>query len=401
MVDFEPLLIRWEMAGLLDEETTSRIRVYENRQKRPAGLGWLGIVALTLGTILASCGVLLFVSAHWDELSPGARYVVVIGVVAAFHLAGAFFHDSYRGVSTALHAVGTISTGVAIALVGQIFNIQEHWPTAILLWALASAVGWVLLNDQAQEILTLLLLPAWILSEFSFHADNRIGEFVYQGRFLVVWAVLYLTIFQGTRRLAVRGVLFGAATIAGVTGIVLLLGGWGTWSAEQGFLPLGTRLWAWTVIALLPLFISCFRPLKCFIPVCVALLFSLALPSCTRTWTEYYNDHGIGPYTHPVIRTGPNLVAQVLVAAFAVFICWWGVRRLSRALVDLGIVAFAVAVGWFYFSDVYDEAGRSLWLIGLGVLFLAGGWALEEARRGILVHMKQKGIWQRGAHEAP
>jgi uncharacterized membrane protein len=75
------------------------------------------------------------------------------------------------------------------------------------------------------------------------------------------------------------------------------------------------------------------------------------------------------------------------VAAFAVFIIWWGVRQASRALVNLGIVGFAIAVAWFYFSDIFDKVGRSLGLIGLGVLFLAGGWVLEKTRRGLLQHM--------------
>ncbi len=61
-------------------------------------------------------------------------------------------------------------------------------------------------------------------------------------------------------------------------------------------------------------------------------------------------------------------------------ICW-GVRQTSRALVNLGIVYFAIAVTWFYFSNIFDKVGRSLGLIGLGILFLAGGWALEKTRR--------------------
>ena len=73
--------------------------------------------------------------------------------------------------------------------------------------------------------------------------------------------------------------------------------------------------------------------------------------------------------------------------AFAVFVIWWGVRQASRALVNLGIVGFAIAVVWFYFSDIFDKVGRSLGLIGLGVLFLAGGWALEKTRRGLLGRM--------------
>jgi hypothetical protein len=39
---------------------------------------------------------------------------------------------------------------------------------------------------------------------------------------------------------------------------------------------------------------------------------------------------------------------------------------------------------WFYFSSVMDKLGRSLGLIMLGVLFLAGGWALEHTRRKLI-----------------
>jgi TRAP-type C4-dicarboxylate transport system permease small subunit len=87
------------------------------------------------------------------------------------------------------------------------------------------------------------------------------------------------------------------------------------------------------------------------------------------------------------VQTSPNLLAHALVAAFAVFLCWWGVRLLSRARVNLGIVGFAAAVLWFYFSDIYNDHERALGLIGLGVLFLAGGWALEKMRRRILARM--------------
>ncbi len=75
--------------------------------------------------------------------------------------------------------------------------------------------------------------------------------------------------------------------------------------------------------------------------------------------------------------------------------------RHRRALVNLGIVGFAVAVAWFYFSDIFDKVGRSLGLIGLGILFLAGGWALEKMRRRILAGMDSTGqSTEKAAEEA-
>src|ERR1035438_3003828 len=252
MADFESHLTRWQSAGLLDAEMARRIRAYESEQKKPAGLRWQVIVVLILGAILLAGGVALFVSAHWDKIGPGARFAVVLGMVSLFHLGGSWARKRFRVLSTALHAVGTLSTGAAIALVGQIFNIEEPWPAAVLMWALAALAGWILLHDEAQQTLTLLLFPAWLISEFSYYAEGHIGENVYQGRFLIAWAILYLTFFLGSKRRIVQGILFAVGAIAAVTGVVVLLDGWSSWG-NQTYLSLGTRTWGWVFIAVLPL----------------------------------------------------------------------------------------------------------------------------------------------------
>jgi len=254
-----------------------------------------------------------------------------------------------------------------------------------LLWAIAAAAGWILLQDEAQQILTLLLFPAWILSEFSFAAEGHIGETVYAGRFLIVWAVLYLTFFIGSKRKVVQGILFAAATISVLVGIVILLEGWPSWG-QQTYLPFGTRVWGWIDIAVVPLCIAIIRLRKSMVPVAIAIVFSIDLPWCQRIWTQHFDFENVHT---TYIRNEPNLAAHILVAAFAVFIIWWGVRQASKVLVNLGIVGFAIAVGWFYFSDIFDKVGRSLGLIGLGILFLAGGWALEKARRRLIDRMGQ------------
>ena len=389
MADIEALLTRWQSAGVLDTDAARRIRAWELEQAGGAGqrskhLGWQGMVALILGAIILACGVILFVSAHWEELGPGARFGLVLTLVGAFHLAGALTRRAWPGLGSALHAVGTVSTGAAIALTGQIFNIQEHWPGAVLLWAVAALFGWILLGDEAQQTLTMLLFPAWICSEMADAMQDHIGQPIFIGRLLAVWAILYLTVLLDSRRKAVQGILFAAAAIAGVAATVLLLEGWRSWSESQTLAPLGVRVWAWVAIALLPLLFAFFRPAKSFIPVCTAIGYALALPWCSR---KVVDNIDYGTYHQTDQYSVPNLAAHALVALFAVFLIWWGVRRASRALVNLGIGWFAIAVGWFYFSDIFDKVGRSLGLIGLGVLFLVGGWALERMRRRLISHM--------------
>jgi uncharacterized membrane protein len=432
MADFESLLTRWQTAGILDGATVRHIRAWESEQKRPAGLRWQVIVVLILGAILLACGVALFVSAHWDQIGPGARFAVVLGMVSLFHLGGSWARKRFRVLSTALHTVGTLSTGAAIALVGQIFNIQEHWPAAVLMWALAALAGWILLHDEAQQTLTLLLFPAWLLSEFSYYAEGHIGENVYIGRFLIAWAVLYLTFFLGSKRRIVQGILFAVAAITATVGTGLLLMGWHSWG-DQTYLPLGLRTWGWVFIAVLPLLFAVFKLFKSVIPVAVAIGFSIALPWCQRIWMEHgsyqnyvYNEPNLAAHAlvaifcvfiiwwgflrtyYALIGLGivwfsaavgwfyfsnifgdlsRALISQALEAATALFVIWWGVRLASKVLVNLGIVGFAFVVGWFYFSDIMDKLGRSLGLIGLGILFLAGGWVLERTRRKLVAGM--------------
>jgi uncharacterized membrane protein len=405
----ESQLKRWEAAGLLDASTAARIRDHElayaeatgaaavksesatarvdTRIATQSAMAWQGVTALVLGAILLACGVVLFVSAHWDEMGRGARFALVLAMVGVFHVGGGLTRDKYYGLGTALHAVGTIATGAAIALTGQIFNINEHWPAAVLMWAIAALAGWALLRDQAQQTLALLLAPAWMLSEFGYHAEGHIGASAYAGRMLLVWAILYITFFVETQRKVVQGVLFAVSVVASITGVILMLDSWTSWSSGQTFLPFSLRVWMWIAIAAVPLAVAAFHGHKGLTPIAAAVVLTIAQPWCYRLVTQTYNyGNGNTQTWHHII---PNLAAHALVAGFTVFLCWWGVRLVSRLLVNLGIVAFAITVGWFYFSDILDKFGRSLGLIGLGVLFLAGGWALEKVRRRIVARMAE------------
>ena len=375
MQGYERYLVRWRSAGLLDEATEAAIRGYEEADAAPSGRRWQVIVALILGGILLGAGVFLFVAAHWDEVSPGARLTLVMAILVLFHGLGIATQERFHGFATTMHALGTLSSGAAIALVGQIFNMQEHWPTAVLLWALCAVVGWWLLGDEFQQTAALLLAPAWLISEWSYRAESYSGTDVFLFRMVAIIAAAYLTVFLRSRRRIVCWILFAVACVALLTATEVLSDGW-RWSYygyghNWGFLPVGLRVMAYAVmlIAIVGAWAANRRSL---IPVSAIAAMAMLEPWLHKSWIDQVDRS---------FHQEPRMLLYVLVAAVCVLLAWWGVREASKAVVNFAIVSFALTVMWFYSSDLMDKLGRSLGLIVLGVLFLAGGWALEKMRR--------------------
>jgi uncharacterized membrane protein len=95
-----------------------------------------------------------------------------MAMMAGFHLAGGALMPRFRALGLSLHAIGTVARGGGIYLAGQIFNLEEHWPGGILLWAIGAVLSWLVLRDWLQATLSALLVPAWIASEWSVRAGH-------------------------------------------------------------------------------------------------------------------------------------------------------------------------------------------------------------------------------------
>lgn len=385
MQAFERYLGRWRGAGLIDAETESAIRAFEVAEERPAGRRWQVIIALVCGVILFLAGLLLFVAAHWEDVSPWSRLALVLGLLALLHVAGLAARERFAGFATAMHALGTLAVGAALAVVGQTFNLAEHWPTSVLLWALAAVAGWWLLGDEFQQTLALLLLPAWVISEWEYRVDAYDGAGVYLARIVAVLAVVYLTAFLHSRRRGLFGLLFAVSGVALAVSIGTLGNGWiyRYPGPHWGLLPFGYRLLA-LLMMLATLAVAWWRSRPSVAPVLVTAAIAFALP-----WAQTRVEEGFGG-NWPHSET--SLAGYAMVAMGCLFLAWWGVRQRSKALVNYGMAAFALTVMWFYFSNLMDKLGRSLGLVVLGVLFLAGGWMLETMRRRMMGAIASGGV---------
>jgi uncharacterized membrane protein len=369
MSDWNAWLTRWADAGLIDATAAARIRDYETEHAGSHKFRWPVMVAIAFGALMVGGGVLLFVAAHWDALSPAARFAIVLSMVGGFHVAGALVGDGVPGLSAALHAVGTVALGAGISLGGQIFNLDEHWPSGILVWAVGAAGAWLVLRQTPQAVLLAILVPAWLLSEWSvvvrYRFDWMTTAVPAAGAFMT--ALTYFTLAGPGRRTGWQRALQWVGGIALPLAAVLLAvasaRNWLTRDMTES-LSLTARIVGWVVALGLPLALAVIARKTQAWPFVLAAVWTVVLLFLERAIDT------VALYPWWVIGAG-GLVA-------------WGIHDGRSERVNMGAAIFAATVVAFYFSEVMDKLGRSASLIGLGLLFLAGGWALERLRRRLV-----------------
>jgi hypothetical protein len=102
-----------------------------------------------------------------------------------------------------------------------------------------------------------------------------------------------------------------------------------------------------------------------------------------QSWPMLAWGAGIGLQVF-VASKGMPILSHLIAGLASVSLAGWGVAELRKERVNLGLAGFAVTVLSFHFSYIADAINRSLGLIVLGVLFLAGGWQLERLRRRLM-----------------
>jgi uncharacterized membrane protein len=356
---WEQVLSRWQEAGLVDAESAARIREFELRDSGSTRPRWPAIAAVSFGSIMLIAGVLLFVSAHWDQLAPSTRFAMVLLMVAIFHLGGAFAASRMEPLAIALHGIGTATLGAGIYLSGQIFNMSEHWPAAILMWAVGAWIGWALRRDWVQLSFAALLTPAWIGAEWidAHSVNDPFAERILAQAFLLL-AITYFSAANSKALVWIGGLgLFPWA-------LAVILG------REIYSVKKDETVLAYFAAYALPLTAAFLLRRKAAWVNAIWAVWVLILSVITRISSNT-----------PVLYLWCGLGAAGMVA--------WGMYEHRGERVNLGMAGFAITVLCFYFSAVMDKLGRSESLIGLGVVFLAGGWALEKVRRRLVARLRE------------
>lgn len=373
---WERHLDRWQSQGLLDPQTADRIRQFEAVAATGPGGRWLQWVAWGLGSFLVGAGVLLLVSTAWNDLSPVARLSVIMAGIAAVHLAGAAVAGRWPLAADVLHFTGTFGLGPAIFTAGDVFGMSGGFARAVLLWTLGTAVAWRVTRETAYAVMVAVLVPVWLSGEWLAFANQVSIDSVLVievGWFLA--CVAYMTVPAAGPRTVRRALCWtGRILFLPISAFLAARAAHrienlsGTWVLPP--LPdpsMALQVGGWATALLLPLAVAwVLRGKRAWMNLAMA------------AWAVVLATMPLG---------SPKLAVYGWLALGAIALVAWAVREADVVRLNLGVAAFAMIVLAFYFDSVMGQVGRSLSLIGLGVLFLLGGYTLERVRRRMVSHV--------------
>jgi uncharacterized membrane protein len=377
-MSWEKDLQRWIDANLIDTATAERIRQFEETSGK-GRMRWPAMLAIGFGAVMLCAGILLFVSAHWDQLSPAQRFILVLSMVALFHIVAGLLGSKVPAMGVALHVAGTASLGAGVYLAGQIFNLEEHWPGGIMMWAAGAVLAWLVLRQWPQALLAAVLIPSWIGGEWDLatEAYRGSGSIAAQGFLLLAIFYMSATPREPNRALRTGLVWIGALSLLPLlTTLMVLSEGHGSfyWTQGHPYLPMHLRVLGYAAAYAPILALAVYLRKKDSVAMFAVSLWIVVLAAVCRV------EH---------LEKSPWLYLWMAVGAFA--LCYWGVRENHKLFINYGTVIFAMDVIGFYFSSILDKLGRSAGLILLGVIFLAGGWILNRVRADLIARASAAG----------
>ena len=395
-------LAKWLRDGLISSELAAELGDTLSDEEQQARTNKLIRLLVGVGAVLIGGGLLLFISSHWDSQSP-IRRVGLLMLVFALVVGAAAVADRQRLETTGrgLWFLASITVGVNIFLLGQIFNLPLNYWQGTLLWMIAAlAMGWAS-PSAAQGWLVValgLLTVGWISVPSS--------QFFDQGAFL--WEP------GGVRPLLA---LVGLALVAGST----VVGSTDFEFLRQPSKALGVLLiavpvtvstfhpvvftWIWEMdarwfhlilgagCAALIAFAAWLRPnplLTWALPVLGVLLVVLLIqvdfgPDPPYSIDEFDSSSWLA---EPVARSEWVMGLYTgVVFALALGTVIAGQRFREAALVNVGLAVVAILTMAIYIGRIAGALPTSIAVLIGGILLVAGAVLLERKRRDLIAEV--------------
>ncbi|MFE5323295.1 DUF2157 domain-containing protein [Paenibacillus sp. NPDC056579] len=173
--------LRWVERDIVTREQYERILLlYEDKKHA------IGILPI-LGSILVGLGILSFVAANWQDIPQLARLAMVILLMVSFYGGGEVFRRrEHEKLGTALTALGYISFGAGIVLVGQMFHLVAYDITSFVIWGTAGILLTYIVRSRFIYLLSLL-----VFTIAQYYSTTEFHQFSYAGFALMIAGLGY------------------------------------------------------------------------------------------------------------------------------------------------------------------------------------------------------------------
>ena len=383
-------------AGLITPEQQAAI-IEHFHLNAPQHRRWLLLSLCGLAGALILAGIIMLISANWQQIPALVKMGAGMAMLVAFWVAWAALRNSRPVVAEVCGFLGAGMWLADIALYGQIFQLQNPFVEGVLLFICGVAAIPFLVRQRlliaAVAVASYVLLTgtfetsphvSWLSFEAFYKALPLVPDYLTQPEveMLAAW-VLTLLWFLFAELCATRGRGFFLAYGWLSLPATLLMGTlWALCSIKEAELsgvlsPTGGGVGAGVAVLALLLLRPKYSSLLAHL-LLAAMVAAVPLLCCT-----------------PV----PTLLSVCLTFGFGVLMMLCGSLAARVLWVNGGSLLIAVAAIRL-FADVlgsYTESG--LVLIAGGVFLLLAAWALEKSRRRLVAGMAKPQPQNASAHE--
>jgi uncharacterized membrane protein len=381
-------------AGLISGEQWRKI-IEHFQLKEDSGNKFLAIISM-IGAVLITAGIILLVSAHWNEIPHGVKIAGGILLMLGFHAGGWWLrevHGKYRKTGESLHLIGSGLFLANIALIGQIYNIVSRPSNAFLLWWVGIAAPPWLLRSKAQHVLLLLAFGIW----FGFEVNQR-GSFIFcdSDYQVLLYALLGLA-YLGAGWVLRRGAFTEFAGVTEKFGLLAFLvffypltwkdffGSWDNPEIQKWIFP------ALGLFALVPLAVGIknFRGLMAqWRWTWFTALFGMMIFMATVWFGLWQLEDSGGARYFYWGESWSYLVGTLALFVFCLLQIHVGLQTRSPFLVNLGVVFIALDIIAAYCDLLGSMARTGVMFVVSGAFLILFGVYLEKKRRKLMNQIK-------------
>ncbi len=399
-------LLELRAAGVLDEATREAVadKLLPLVADDPSGItspldsasrrpNILVAFLTTMGAILIGAGLISFAAVNWDGMHRFTQLAWIGGGLALLQVGGRAVAGRAPLAGDALCAAGVLATGAAIALIGEIYQIQVETPLGMLfIWWAVNLPFLFLVRSSLVALIMCGLFAAWglawsadylagLTSSIGFVAGGDGGDESVGFLTCGFLGVFLLALGYRARREQLSQATSGGSPGPGahafahistplrLVGVMLalvpaFLFGFEDWSKYHGgdltpALWLPAALAAGLALVLLALPGARVRPLP-------AMLLTLNL---VLAGTQQFAPNGV------------HILANVLLLVALPALVALGVRHRDTLPINLSVGWFLLVVIARFFEHLSGNLGGSLAFTGSGLVFLFLGLVLERNRR--------------------